>query len=184
MAQRYAAGSRVAYVDIDDVAVLHAKALLAKDAQTCAVKADLRQPRDLLGNQELRSLIDLEKPVAILLLTTLHFIPEGDDPAGIVGQLRDAMAPGSYLVISHAEVSPAHAVGQEWRSEQVKVLADAYSPSQLAPARDRAGIARFFDSFELVEPGLIEVWDWRPTSKPVVSPSSVMTPVGGVARKV
>ena len=183
VARRYAAGSRVAYVDADDIAVLHGQALLATDAQTRVIRADLRRPDEILGNDTLGSLIDLGKPVAILLLAILHFIPEQDEPARIVAELRDAMAPGSYLAMSHVEMFPAHAVGHQSRSEEARMLGRAYQADRVGPARGRAEIARFFEGLELVDPGLVEIWDWRPDGETVISASDVMTLVGGVGRK-
>ena len=101
VAQRAAPGSRVAYVDIDPVAVAHGKALLAGDENTVVIAGDLREPEKVLANTTVRGLIDFREPVALLLLAVLHFISDADDPWRIVGSLRDALAPGSYLVISH-----------------------------------------------------------------------------------
>ncbi|MGE5292676.1 MAG: SAM-dependent methyltransferase [Micromonosporaceae bacterium] len=183
VAQRLASGSRVVYVDNDEIAVVHGCALLADNAQTGVIQGDLRQPGEILRAPGLRRLIDLGQPVAILLLAVLHFIPDGDGPGRIVAEFRDAMAPGSYLVLSHVELSPDHAVGTEPQSEQARMLGRAYRSAPMGSARGRAEIARFFDGFELVDPGLVEVWDWRSDEPPLVSASQVMTLLGGVGRK-
>ena len=102
--------SRVVYVDIDPVVVNHAQALLS-GRQTAAVRGDVCHPEEILCAPEVCRLIDFGQPVAVLVLAVLHFIPDEADPAGAMARLRDAMAPGSYLMISHADVSPAHIVG-------------------------------------------------------------------------
>jgi hypothetical protein len=81
--------------------VLHSQAILARNEHAAAIQADLRQPRQILGHPELRHLLDLSRPVALLLVAVLHFLPDGGDPAGLVAELRDALAPGSHIVISH-----------------------------------------------------------------------------------
>ncbi len=182
VAQRAAAGSRVVYADNDPVVVNHGLALLAESERTTVINGDLRRPDEILDHLGLRALIDLDQPVAVLLVAILHFIPDADDPAGSVARFRDAMAPGSYLVVSHAEISPAHASGTEPLSEEGRLLSQLYR-GKTGPARTRAEIATFFGDFDPVEPGLTEVWKWRPVGEPVVSTSDVMTMVGGVARK-
>ena len=124
IAQRVNADSRVVYADNDPVVVAHARALLS-GAQTAAVRGDAGRPDDILGAPEVRRLIDFSQPVAVLLLAVLHLIPDEADPAGSVARLREAVAPGSYLLISHADVSQDHAVGTERRSETARQLVDA-----------------------------------------------------------
>jgi hypothetical protein len=105
------------------------------------------------------------------------------DPAGAVAKLRDAMPPGSYLVISHVEVSPAHGVGNQPRSETARELGEAQRGTPMAPVRSREEIAAFSGDLTLVEPGLVDVWEWRPDSDVVVTASDVITVLGGVAKK-
>lgn len=97
---------RVAYVDNDAMVLTHARALLAVDAGTGAFAGDVRDPAALLADPGLRRLIDLSEPVAVFLLGVLDFVPDEDDPAGIVAALAAGLAPGSHVVISHAERSP------------------------------------------------------------------------------
>jgi O-methyltransferase involved in polyketide biosynthesis len=182
VAQHAAADSHVVYVDNDGVVVSHGLALLAENRRTTVIEADLRRPDELLALPGLRALIDLDQPVALLLVAILHFIRDEDDPAGSVATLRDALAPGSYLVISHAEFSPEHASGTETRSAETRTLDGMYRRAT-GPARTRAEVAAFFGDFEIVEPGLTEVWKWRPDDESVINTSHVLTMVGGVARK-
>src|SRR3954468_1137650 len=95
-------GARVVYVDHDPVAVAHSEAVLAGDEDADVVAGDLRKPGDILANPRLRRLIDLNRPVALLLVAILHFVEDEDDPDGGVAELRDALAPGSLFVVTHA----------------------------------------------------------------------------------
>jgi S-adenosyl methyltransferase len=174
--------ARVAYVDIDPVVVIHAQALLS-GRQTVALRGDVCHPDDIVGAPEVRKLIDFGQPVAVLILSVLHGIPDEADPAGAVARLRELIAPGSYLAISHADVSPAHSVGTRRLSEAAQELEDANRAMAPVPAPTRADIVGFFDDLTLVEPGLTDVWAWRPEGEPVEIPSDFMRMLGGVARK-
>ncbi len=182
VAQRANPEAHVVYADNDAVVVSHARALLAEDRQTTVVQGDLLRPEEILTSPRLHELIDLDQPVALLLVAILHFIPEEQGPAAAVARLRDALAPGSYLVISHAEINPEHAVGSEPLSDEGRMLGQTYG-RQLGPVRSRAEVAEFFGDFELIEPGVTEVWNWRPDEQSVINPSDVLSIVGGVARK-
>jgi plasmid stabilization system protein ParE len=113
----------------------------------------------------------------------LHLIPDEADPAGAVARLREVMAPGSYLLISHADVSQAHAVGTERRSETARELVDANQALVTVPARARDEISGFFGDWTLVEPGLTDIWAWRAEDDTIANPSGFMRILGGVARK-
>ncbi len=158
IAQQVARDARVVYVDHDPVVHAHADALLADQTTTLAVLADLRQPQAILDHSDVRGLLDLARPVAVLLVAVLHFITEAEDPAGIVAWLREAMAPGSYLVISHATGDFHPHVG----AKVTEVYGQASAPLVL---RSRRQIERFFDGFDLVEPGLVEPAAWRPDAQ-------------------
>ena len=93
--------ARVVYVDYDPVVVSHGQALLAVTDLSILVQGDLRRPAELLAKPEVRAHLDFGQPVAIGLFAILHFLRTADDPAGIVARLRDAVAPGSYLAVSH-----------------------------------------------------------------------------------
>jgi hypothetical protein len=164
IAQQVTPHARVAYVDHDPVVHVHANALLANHTTTIGVLADLREPEVILSHPDVRRLLDLTRPVAVLLVAVLHFLRDQDDPAWIVARLRDAMAPGSYLVISHATGDFHPHAG----AKVTQVYQQASAPLVL---RSRDQIARFFDGFDLVEPGLVEPVAWRPDTGPV-SPSA------------
>jgi S-adenosyl methyltransferase len=182
VAQGIAPDARVVYVDIDPVVVAHAQALLS-GGLTAAIRGDVCRPDDILAAPEVRRLIDFSQPVAVLALAVLHLIPAAADPAAGVARLREAMAPGSYLVISHADVSPAHAVGTQRLSRATRELTDANQGLAAVPARNRDEIMRFFGDLTLVEPGLTDIWAWRTDAGPAVTTTEVMRILGGVARK-
>ncbi len=108
----------------------------------------------------LLTLIDLSQPVALLLIAILHFITDNKDPAGIVTAFRDALGPGTYLALSHG-TSDFHSEDAVSRGRSVYERASA--PLVL---RSHAQIAAFFDGFDLVEPGLVQVPLWRPDTRP------------------
>jgi SAM-dependent methyltransferase len=153
VAQAVAPGSRIVYVDHDPLAVMHGRALLAVNENTRYIQGDLREPRKILNDDRVRELLDFDQPVAVLLLAVLHFIGEHDDPAAILGLLRERMAPGSYLVISHILDDPRpHEIG--------RILTAAGAPRWYP--RTRAEILPFFDGFELIGPGLALLPHWQP----------------------
>lgn len=150
--------ARVVYVDHDPVAVAHSRAVLAGDARSAVVAADLRQPKSILASDEVTGLLDLDRPVALLLVAVLHFTEDADDPWGAVAELRDALAPGSLLILTHASTDTGPMKPEEGEAVE-GVYRRAGSPLLM---RSRAGVARFFDGFEMVEPGLVSMPAWRP----------------------
>jgi SAM-dependent methyltransferase len=158
IAQRLAPRSHVVYVDNDPSAVAHSSMLLSGDQDTGVIMEDLRNPEAVLGHPTVRGLIDLSRPVGLLMVTVLHFVPDSDDPVGVVGRYRDALSPGSFLVVSHAthEAQPDNAAAVE-KLYQSSARSGAYTRSQ-------EEIARFFAGFDLVEPGLVYLPLWRPDS--------------------
>lgn len=174
VAQAADPGVRVVYVDVDPMVVVHARALLATGDGVKVVQGDLRRPHEILGHPITRELLDLNRPVAVLMAAILHFVPDDEDPAGIVAEYRRALAPGSHLLISHtADESPE------------RVMATARQGFRLAGSpltpRGRADIGRFFGDFEPVEPGLTDVRSWRAPEAELPELPWVM--VGGLARK-
>ena len=156
VAQQASPGARVVYVDVDPVAIAHSKALLAGNENTAIIDADLRLPEKILAHDGTRRLIDFSQPTGLLLVSVLPFISDAGDPWRIVATLRDALAPGSYLVLAHATDASRPIVAQA--AERV------YNGSVSAQARmrSREEILRFFDGFELVDPGLVYIPLWRP----------------------
>lgn len=155
IAQRVAPESRVVYVDIDPVAVAHSQQILAGIDRTTTIQEDARHPERILDHPDVRGLLNLTRPVAVLMVSVLHFVPDSDDPAGILAKLRDAVAPGSYLVLSHVTLSGR-------LDGTPGVTANSRPSENFAQPRSRAEVERFFAGFELVEPGLVPVEQWRP----------------------
>jgi len=169
--------SRVVYVDNDPLVLAHARALLTSGPQgvTTYLDADLRDT-DTILEQSARTL-DFTRPVGVVLLAMLHYIPDLAEARQIVARLIGALPTGSFLVISHA--------GADLLADDVaafeKSLNAHLSAKQRHVARPRDVVASFFDGVELVEPGLVRVSEWRPDS-----PEEAATPTilwGGVARK-
>jgi SAM-dependent methyltransferase len=155
VAQRVDPRARVVYVDIDSVAVAHCQAILAGNPQATILQEDLRSPARILEHPELRRIVDLDQPVGLLVIAILHAIPDRDDPHRIVGQLRDALAPGSHLVLSHAT---ADSLPEIWERVVRLSVTSAYPVTP----RSRAEVERFLAGFELVAPGLVWAPLWRP----------------------
>ena len=103
--------ARVLYTDIDPMVVVHASALLANSLTVAATQADLRQPDQLFTMPVTRTLIDTSQPLAVLLVAVLHFLPDNDNPWAVVDQIKDRLAPGSYVVISHVTADEIPARG-------------------------------------------------------------------------
>ncbi len=144
--QKITPGARVVYVDNDPIVAAHAAELLAGSPTATLIQADLRDPGSILGNRELRELIDVTEPAGLLMTAVVNFIPDDSDPWGLVRRYVDALAPGSYLALSH------------WTNEKVppgsvQRVEEVYSRStQPICFRSKAEIARFFDGLEIVPP--------------------------------
>jgi len=173
IAQAAVPDTRVAYVDIDPVAVAHSRQILAGNPGATAIQADLRRPDDILGHPEVRALLDFDQPVALMLVAILHAVPDADDPFGIVARLRDALSPGSYLAISHA-------TADRRADEMDEITAMFKQTTTPTTTRTRDEVLRFFTGFELVEPGLVWSPQWRPDSPEDVGehPERMMMYVG------
>lgn len=176
VAQQIAPDSRIVYVDRDPIVLAHAHTLLnsTPEGATSFVNGDLREPKDILLRAE--ATLDLGEPVAVVLVAILHFIDGADDAYEIVHQLMDAVAPGSYLAISHgaadidADNMARLAARLSERSHETFVW------------RSHEQVTRFFAGLELIDPGVVLVDQWHPDpgSPP---PDRVVPFYGAVARK-
>ena len=147
--------ARILYVDSDAVAFAHGKALLAGVPHATFLHADLRDPESVLEDAGLTGFLDLSRPVAVLLFLALPFVPDADDPAGIVAAYRDATAPGSYIALTHGT--------GDYRPEAVKQVHDVYEQaSHSMTLRSKARITELLDGYELLEPGVTDTILWRP----------------------
>ena len=156
VAQQAAPGSRVVYVDVDPVAVAHSQAILAGNQNAAVIQADLREPEEILAHDAARRLIDFGQPVGLLLCAVLHFVADDEDPWRILATLRDALPPGSYLMVGHGN--------DEGEVAQAAEMVYNRGVSTSMHLRSREQILRFFNGFELVEPGLVYIPQWRPDS--------------------
>jgi SAM-dependent methyltransferase len=178
VAQAARPGSRVLYVDHDPVAVTHSQAVLADNDDADVVAADLRKPQEILASPQLEGLIDLNRPVALLLVAILHFVEDTDDPRGAVAELRDALAPGSLLVFTHASYEGIP-LPQERSEGAVDVYRDIRNPLIM---RSRDEIAQFFEGYDMVEPGLVPPPLWRPETAPQDEDPYAFSGFAGVGR--
>ncbi|WP_314174480.1 SAM-dependent methyltransferase [Streptomyces winkii] len=172
------ASARVLYADNDPVAVAHSRAVLEDEDRADVVSADFRSPQDILCSAEVERLLDLERPVAVLLVAVLHFIEDKDDPWKTVREIGDALAPGSLLVVSHssADEGPLRSVGDDVRD----VYRQTSSP---LITRSRSEIKQFFEGFDLVEPGVVPIPRWRPEDMPETEDPLLLSGYAGVGRK-
>ena len=177
--QVMAPGARIVYVDNDPVVLAHARALLTSTSggATSYIDADAREPRKIVA--EARTTLDFGEPVAVILSDLLNFIGESGMPGEIVTTLMDAVPPGSYLLVVH----PANDLDPS-------LLAAAQRWNQISPTpitlRSRAEVTAWTDGLELIEPGVVQVTQWRPDALPAdepAPPERVMPLYGFVARK-
>jgi hypothetical protein len=170
-------GAHVVYVDYDPVVVAHGRALLTGSDSVTVVEADIREPDSLLASPDVTRLIDFAQPVAVLFVAVLHGIPDEADPAGIVRAVGERMSPGSYLIVSHltSEGHPPELVAQK-----EAIFARSSAPVSY---RGRDQIIRMFDGFDLVEPGLTAVTQWRGEPLDEKLDAAGQWWLGGVGRK-
>jgi SAM-dependent methyltransferase len=148
-------GARVVYVDNDPVAVAHSRAILGDDPLTAVVQTDLRDTETLLGHPAVAGLLDAGEPVGLMMVAILHFVQDADAPHALVRRLAAALPPGSALALSHASL--------EGRPDQAESHQGLYArtPTPLT-MRSHDQVLAFFDGFDLVEPGLVYLSEWRP----------------------
>jgi hypothetical protein len=156
VAHRAAADARVMYVDVDDVAVAHSRAILAGTSHVSVIQADLRTPEDIVWHPEVTAMLDFSQPIAVLMLAVLHFVSDQHDPQAIVARLRQAVGPGSYIAVSHGS-PPPH---REDDAETVRQLYQRTPTSLHLRTGDQIG--RLLHGLDLVEPGIVAVTDWHP----------------------
>ncbi|MEV6980399.1 SAM-dependent methyltransferase [Sphaerisporangium sp. NPDC051017] len=182
IAREAAPGSRVVYVDNDPMVVRHAQALLADDDScTAVIEADMRDPRALLNHPRLTEVIDLEQPVAILVLFTLVGISDDDAAHAIVRGFREAVAPGSYLAIAHSvsDLCPETTARLTALFQDDGMVSDGPRRDQL---RTKAEVEQFFDGLSLIEPGVVYIVDWRPGTTKAEGDGGGVWSVGGLGR--
>jgi SAM-dependent methyltransferase len=147
---------RVVYVDNDPVAVEQARTLVEGEERVSVALADLRDPDALLADPRVGGHLDLAEPVAVLLVSILHFVPDEAGPGELIARLRDATAPGSALVVSHltldgVDAAPAAAGTAVYRRSTAPIV-----------PRPHTDVLRLFAGYELLDPGLVRLDQWRP----------------------
>jgi hypothetical protein len=175
VAQAVAPATRVVYVDNDPIVLAHARALLTSspEGETGYLDADIKEPDEILAGAG--RLLDLTRPVGVMLVAVLHMLRDDEDPRALVDRFMAAVPPGSFLVISHL----ASDVQQDAMAEMGRRLNS--SMTQQFTMRTRAEVTGFFDGLTLAEPGVVLTHEWRPGS-----PDEARTPGvlwAGVARK-
>ena len=175
VAQRIAPESRIVYVDNDPMVLAHARALLTSSPEgKCSyIDADIREPQKIVSAAA--DVLDFTKPIGVVLMAVLQFVPDDDDPYGLVRRLMATVPGGSYLVISHpaSDIQAAAMAGMATRLNQLM--------AQRVKPRTREAVTAFFDGLELVEPGVIRCPEWRPERREDAAGKSTMW--GGVAVK-
>lgn len=155
VAREAGTGARVVYVDHDPVAVAHGQALLDDDPNATTVSGDLREPAAVLDAAVATGLLDLSRPVAILMVAVLHFVQDDADPAGLIRTYADATAPGSLVAVGHGRSGVPSTVAIE------QVYNQPGSPGRLR-FRSLGEVSELLGSLEVVPPGVVLIPQWRP----------------------
>ena len=175
VARRDAPDARIVYVDNDPTAVAHGRLLLAGDPRVRVLHEDLRSPQRILQHPDLHSFLDLHEPVAVLFIAVLHFIADADRPGQILAQVREALAPSSYLVISHGVSDKRPADAQALTTEWTRTS----TPLTL---RSRAEVRALFAGLDLLDPGIVWAPEWRPDRPVLPSTAQRSANLVGVGR--
>ena len=155
IARRIHPDTRVAYVDIDPVAVAESMEILDGDAGAVAVRGDVQQPQAVVEHADIRRLLDFDEPIGVILAAVLHFVPEHQVADAAVTSLIGSVASGSHFVVSHSA------------TESFSLFTapeDVYQRRTSTPGtvRTRAEVERLFTGLELLDPGVVWVQEWRP----------------------
>jgi len=155
IAQKTDPTARVVYVDNEHVAVAHSQLLLEDNPNAAMVHADITKPNLVLNDETTRRVLDFDQPIGLLGITIGHYILPEHDPQDVFATYRDALAPGSYLALTHLtddfDEHTSEEIIEKLKKSQNTVL-----------SRKKAEIQSFFGDFELVEPGLVGTSQWRP----------------------
>jgi len=182
VAQRISPASRIVYVDNDPIVLAHAHALLVStvEGRTAFVEGDIRRPDAIV--EKAGEILDLTRPVALVMIGLLHVVPDKEEPYRIVRRLLDALPAGSYLALSH--------MTDDFQPDLMRVVQERLDRTMHTtnpPAfRSRDDIGRFFEGLEMVEPAVVHLDQWRPdltTPTPATNCRSRISPLYcGVAR--
>ncbi|MET0237754.1 MAG: SAM-dependent methyltransferase [Kibdelosporangium sp.] len=176
VAHRADPSSRVVYVDNETIAVAHSELLLRGNSNAAAIQADMRDPESILRHEHVRRLLDFTRPLGLLMVGVVQFVPDDDDPWAMAGKYRDVLASGSHLALS-AFTSDNAPEGMRAAVEIFKSSRDPIFP------RTHAEVLRMFGDFELVEPGLVYTPLWRPDRPDAAADAGLSNLYAGVAVK-
>lgn len=156
IAHRHNPAARVAYVDHEPVAVSHARNLLGDEPRVSITQADIRQPEQVLASPGVAGHLDFTRPVAVLAVAILHFIPDDTELAELLATYRAACAPGSYLALSHGVITTL-------TPHQVELFLDSYRHTPTpAVFRTPEQITAALTGYELLAPGAVPLDQWHP----------------------
>ncbi|GAA0517081.1 SAM-dependent methyltransferase [Saccharopolyspora thermophila] len=177
IAQEIDPATHVVYVDNDPIVLAHARALLATDARTTVINADLREPDAIFGHPETARLIDFSQPFAVLLGGVLMHLEDEEDPEGVAADIRGRLPSGGYLLVSNTCDT-----GEPRARELTRVFAESGMGTRCFRTWEEQ--IRYFDGLELVEPGLVPHNRWRPGPDfPAPDNPAHAMHIGGVGRK-
>jgi SAM-dependent methyltransferase len=177
VAEEAAPGARVVYVDNDPIVLAHARALLtsSRAGAVAYIDADLREPDKILNDPQLQQTLDSSKPIALLLVAVLHFIP---DPAPLLDVLRRALPSGSYIALSHGT--------KDLLPKNIADIADEVSARSGVPVwfRSRLDLEKLLDGLEILEPGIVPIADWRSDAPRDQRPAPADASLYGVVARI
>ncbi|MEQ6026589.1 SAM-dependent methyltransferase [Streptomyces sp. NPDC048405] len=171
-------GARVVYVDVEDEAVAAWRDRLDGEKDVAAVRGAVQDPEGVLGDPRVRAVLDFTRPVALVLTGVFPFVSDADDPWALLGRFRDATCPGSYLVLSHALTSEDWPQGAE---EVLRLYREEIQPMYPRPERE---VLRFFEGYDLLEPGVVSTPAWRPDEPVAPELVAFKRAVAGVGRRL
>ncbi|RFS81263.1 SAM-dependent methyltransferase [Actinomadura spongiicola] len=170
--------SRVVYVDNDPIVLVHARALLTSTPEGSSryIQADLADPEAIMNAPEVRESFDMTRPVALCLLTVIHFVQDDDEARRIVRRLMEPLPSGSYLALSTINIESA--------AGPVRAAVAKHNEHGIrSKGRTTAQITGFFDGLELTDPGVVPVHHWRPDDEAKKIDDTQVSIYGGLARK-
>ena len=180
IAQRMNPNARVVYVDHDPVAVAHSQSILQDVPNTVALRGDARHVEEILSHPQARSVLDFNRPIGVLAIALMHFVPEDGEAERILGAIGEAIPSGSYVAMTHASADAADRARAD-QGEQVYQRATA----QLH-FRTHAQFLAMFEGLEVVDPGVVFIPLWRPETADdlLLDQPERCTNYAGVGRKL
>jgi hypothetical protein len=175
VAQRASPAARVVYVDNDPVVLAHGRAMLAEDDFTVVVRADIREPRQILSDPAVRGLIDFGRPVAVIASAILHHLHDEEDPLAVISALCAATPAGSCLYVSHFRT-----LGDPDSAALEAVMVEAFGRGVW---RTDEQIGKFFGDMRLTTPAIVPCVRWLPDSDPGELTTYQHLIVAGLGRK-